>query len=98
MPRLCFIGDEVTAAGYRLAGAETVTPEPGEVLSALDRALEASDLVLLSQACARLVPAARLERQLRSGPPLLLVVPDAIGGPVPAALATRVRRTLGIQV
>ncbi len=98
MARICFIGDEVTAAGYRLAGAETLTPEPGQILSALDRALGASDLVLLSQACARLVPAARLERLLRSGPPLVLLVPDAVGGPAPPALSARVRRTLGIQV
>jgi len=97
MARVCFIGDEVTAAGYRLAGAATLTPEPGQIPDALERALEASELVLLSQACARLVPAARLERLLRSSSPLLLIVPDAVGGPAPPALAARVRRSLGIQ-
>ena len=90
-----FIGDEITAAGYRLAGARTLVPETGEVAAALAAAADA-ELVLISVDCAAELPAAELERRLSEAAPLLLVVPAAPRSVLPDAGA-EVARVLGIE-
>ncbi|MBF0212340.1 MAG: Vacuolar H+transporting two-sector ATPase F subunit [Magnetococcales bacterium] len=92
-----FIGDEVSAAGWRLAGVRVVIPEVGQEAAAVLRVLEeGGELALLSSVCARLLPSELLERFLASASPLTLVVPD-VRGLVPAPdLAARVQGRLGM--
>ena len=79
-----FIGDEVTAAGYRLAGVEVRRVEPGEGAMALEQACqEGPPLVLITAECAAGVPAAELARRLAALDPPLLVVAD--GCPCPTS-------------
>jgi len=92
-----FIGDEVTAAGYRLAGARVVVPEPGHAADALAGALASAELVLLTAACAAGVPEGQLDRAMRAAAPPIIVVPDVAGLAEPPDLATEVDRALGID-
>lgn len=94
---LVFIGDEVTAAGWRLAGVRIVVPKPGHEAEALLKVLSGpTELVLLSSVCAQTLPAALLERFLASLTPLTLVVPDLQGRHPATDLSARVRARLGM--
>lgn len=92
-----FIGDEVTAAAYALAGldARVATPEQAGALWA--RALrEAPPLILVTAECAAALPADALEAALARLDPPVAIVPDAAGRvPLPDLMA-RVRASLGI--
>ncbi|MBF0341554.1 MAG: Vacuolar H+transporting two-sector ATPase F subunit [Magnetococcales bacterium] len=98
MPAPVFVGDEVSAAGWRLAGVRVIIPEAGSEAVALARVMaEGAELVLLSAVCARALPPELLGRFLVSGRPLTLVVPDAQGQGSGEDLTARVRRRLGMQ-
>ncbi len=96
MPVPVFLGDEVTAAGYRLAGASIRIPEPGRESEALARALASAELVLVAAAVAARIEPGRLRRALAALLPLVVVVPDLSEVPVPD-VATRLRAQLGLQ-
>ena len=91
-----FIGDELSAAGYRLAGAVTRTPAPDEEVSLLQWARGASDLVLISAACAARIPREVLQPLLAAPQPLLLVVPDARGEADMPDSGARIQALLGL--
>jgi vacuolar-type H+-ATPase subunit F/Vma7 len=93
MARVAYIGDEVSAAGYRLAGARVHVPGRGEELSAIESARGEADLVLVGATCAARVGAPALAPLLRQEAPLLVVVPDA--GPGEPDIGARLRRQLG---
>jgi vacuolar-type H+-ATPase subunit F/Vma7 len=93
--RVAFIGEELPAAGYRLAGAAVRTPGAGEELAALQAARAEADLVLVSaRLAARIAPAA-LEAVLAAPQPLALVVPELDGEALHPDAAERARRLLG---
>jgi vacuolar-type H+-ATPase subunit F/Vma7 len=92
-----FIGDELSAAGYRLTGIETVTPAPDDVGAALDDARKRARLVILTADLARHVPAAELEAALLEEAPALAIVPDVLTRTPPPDLAKRLRSALGIE-
>jgi vacuolar-type H+-ATPase subunit F/Vma7 len=91
--RVAYVGNEASAAGYRLAGVRPYLPAAGDVGPALDQACAESDVVLLSAACARRLPAVRVESLARQVAPLLLVVPDA---PL-EDIGARLQRELGLE-
>ena len=77
MANVLYIGDEVTAAGYRLAGVETLVLDAEEGKSALQpAAIGAAELILLSSRLAAALPAEELEQALARVTPLLAIVPD----------------------
>jgi len=92
-----YLGDEVTAAGYRLAGAQVRTPAPGESGAALEEAHARSELVLVSAAVAADLDAAQLRSALLALSPLVLIVPDGQGRVVRPDLAARLRGQLGME-
>ncbi len=92
-----YIGDEVSGAGYRLAGARVQIPEPGRALAALDAARATAPLVLVSVAVAAEIPAAALAAALAAVAPLTLVVPDPVRGAPMPDLAARLRAQLGME-
>jgi vacuolar-type H+-ATPase subunit F/Vma7 len=98
MTRIAYVGDEVTAAGFRLAGLETYTAAPAEAAAALRRAIDDdSDCILLSCACASLVPPALLvEASSRPGG-FFALVSDARGDAVPPDVGREVRDALGLE-
>jgi vacuolar-type H+-ATPase subunit F/Vma7 len=94
---LCaFVGDELTAAGFRLAGAETFSPAAAEVPTLFRSLLDGYDLLILTAEAAAEVPPEQLHRSAARGRPLLLVVPDARGRQRPPDLVALLRGQLGM--
>ncbi len=92
-----YLGDEVSAAGYRLAGARVHTPRVGAETAALGWARSHSPLVLVSSAVAAAIADTELREALAAPAPLVLIVPD-LQGEVPLPdLATRLRAQLGLE-
>jgi vacuolar-type H+-ATPase subunit F/Vma7 len=98
MARIWYIGDEATAAGYRLAGAERRIPAAGEAAEVYRRAVaDGAELILLSAECAQEIDAAELDAALHAVRPLTAIVPDALGRHAPPDVAREVRIALGIE-
>ena len=91
-----FIGDEVTATGYRLAGARVRVPDAGGETAALAAARAESPLVLITAACAARVDADALRAALAALSPVVAIVADAQNGAAPPDLAARLRGQLGL--
>ncbi len=91
-----YLGDETSAAGWRLAGLRIVLPEQGEEATALAAARAHAPLVLVSVAVAARVPEAALRAAQAALTPLTLIVPDVSGLPVPD-LSARLRHQLGLE-
>lgn len=92
-----YIGDAVTAAGFRLAGVTTHTPRAGEETAAFEHARGESSVVLVSTECARRIPRAVLEGALGALAPLVLIVPEDSGSTKLIDPAGQVRRELGLE-
>lgn len=98
MARIVYIGDEVTAAGFRLAGLDARLAGPGEAAEALRQAVaDDAECILLSGRLAEFVPTAYLDEALLAPEPLLALVPDIRGEGAPADIARQVRNALGID-
>jgi vacuolar-type H+-ATPase subunit F/Vma7 len=92
-----YLGDEVSAAGYRLAGALVRTPHPGAEAAALAWACSQAPLVLVSAGVAAGIGEGLLRAALLALTPLVLIVPD-LQGEVPLPdLAARLRGQLGLE-
>lgn len=91
-----YVGDELGAAGYRLAGAQVIVPAPGEEAAALGRARQLGGLVLLCAQVAARIDADTLRQASSALSPLLLVVPDMQGQARVGDLAERLRTQLGL--
>ena len=96
MTAVIFIGDEVTAQGFRLAGAATQMPAQGEVATAFADALRESELVLITAEAADRLDPDDLDRAVRDATPLVLVIPDAAMRTIPPDPAATVEQVLGI--
>jgi vacuolar-type H+-ATPase subunit F/Vma7 len=96
-----YIGDEISAAGWRLAGVRVSVPEPGSETAALASALTlapgAAPLVLVSAAVAVRIDAAALATAAGALSPLVLVLPDPQGEVSLPGLAGRLRTQLGLE-
>ena len=91
-----FIGDELAAAGYRLAGAKVLVPKAGEEAQALATALGGACLVLISADVAQRLPASLLAEASAALRPLLLVVPATQAQASRPDIAQRLRAQLGL--
>lgn len=92
-----YIGDELGAIGYRLAGAETFVAEHAVNLEELiEAAVAHSPLVLLGATAAESLPPEHLHRLLRALKPRVVVVPDIGGVTAPPDLASWLRGQLGM--
>jgi vacuolar-type H+-ATPase subunit F/Vma7 len=97
MSAVVYLGDEISAAGYRLAGAGVRVPRAGEEAQALAWARSQAELVLVSAAVAAAIGDVVLRAALSAVSPLVLIVPDPEGrAPVPD-LAARLRTQLGLE-
>jgi vacuolar-type H+-ATPase subunit F/Vma7 len=98
MAQVIYIGDETTAAGFRLAGVQAWVPDPADALTTLRRATtEGAELILLSAPFAALLPVEELEAALLREAPLVAIAPDVFGRGTPPDLAHEVRGALGIE-
>ena len=94
--RAVFLGDEVSAAAYRLAGVDARAAAPGEEAASLAAARSAAALVLVAASVAARLPAPVLRAAGAAVSPLVVVIPDlGSDGSLPD-IATRLRRQLGL--
>ena len=92
-----FIGDEISATAYRLAGAITRVPSADEMGAALEWACSESELVLISAEYAQYLPAEALARARARLSPLVVLVPDICGRVPLPDLAGQLRSQLGVE-
>lgn len=97
MAAALFIGDEITASAYRLAGIPAVTAADGDLAKQFEQALELCDLLLTTTACAETLGEERILAGVRRARPLLLVVPDVATRRPPPDIDAAVDRVLGIE-
>jgi vacuolar-type H+-ATPase subunit F/Vma7 len=97
MDAIVVIGDELTCAGFRLAGVATRTPAAGAAGAVLARALDEARLVVLTQALADAVEPGLLRQALARERPLLVVMPGIAAPDAPADLSRRMRAVLGLD-
>jgi vacuolar-type H+-ATPase subunit F/Vma7 len=94
---LAFVGDALSAAGFRLAGVRTFAPQAGEERAMFARARAAASVVFVTPEVAAQLSPAELDHALAAGAPLVAIVP-ALDAPPPAFdPADRVRRQLGLE-
>ncbi len=91
-----FIGDELTATGFRLTGVETLTPAPADVAAVFADCRRRATLVIVTAERARQIPQAQLEAALVADAPAVAVIPDVLARVEPPSLARRVKSLLGI--
>jgi vacuolar-type H+-ATPase subunit F/Vma7 len=97
MPAPIYLGDEVSAAGYRLAGVRVRVPGAGAESEALERARAEAPLVLVAAGVAARIAEDDMRRAMTAMAPLVLVVPDLLGETPLPDLAARLRRQLGLE-
>ena len=83
-----FVGDEVSAAGYRLCGIEVHVADSGNALSLIKKSCERASLVLVSST--------ELDELLVNIQPPVLVVPDVCGLQDMPDIASRINKQLGL--
>lgn len=96
MSRCALLADEVTAAGFRLAGVETHVPDGKELAHQFERLCAEADLVLVTAEVAERLPAGVLARMQRTSAVLVQVIGDVRGRREPAELGAQLRRQLGM--
>ena len=93
---LWYVGDEASAAGFRLAGARIAVPAAGEERAVLATARAEASLVLISARVATRLSTEDVVQAELSTSPLVLVVPDLQDAGF-ADRAARLGRELGIE-
>ncbi len=91
-----FLGDELTALGFRLAGVECHTPGPEGALALFGRLSREVQVLLISAAVAADLPPDLLRRAQMAERPLLLVIGDVRNTVPPPDRVAAVRRQLGM--
>ena len=97
MDTVAFIGDELTACGFRLAGARTYVVPVEQAGAALAEARAAASLVLLGASHAGGVPGAELDAALSGLEPLTIIVDDLLEQHPAPDLEATLRRALGLD-
>ena len=91
-----FIGDEITAAGFRLAGVRIRTPDESELPRMLDWAAENALLIYITAEYVALLDEERRNRLLTRLQPPAVVIPDIRSRAPVQDLATQLRAQLGV--
>jgi len=92
-----FIGDELSAAGFRLAGIETLTPKADAVAATLQEARQRAGLVIVTAELAQQIPPAELEAAMLAEKPALAVIPDVLFRAAVPDLAKKLRSAMGLE-
>ena len=90
------LADELSALGWRLAGARVTLATRANIAASLQGALQSADLVLLTAGLAAFIPEDQLQAALHGFPPLTLVMADLRHDQEPPDLEQLARRALGV--
>jgi vacuolar-type H+-ATPase subunit F/Vma7 len=94
---LCaFLGDEISALGFRLGGVECHSPTSGETAALFRSLRERVQLILLTAETARALPPDLLRKTRAAQRPLVLVIADVRRRVLPPDQVEQVRRQLGM--
>ena len=74
-----YIGDEASAAGYRLCGVDVYIAEKHNAIALIETACESSSLVLIANNVARQLGERQRDELMSRTTPPVLVVPDLVG-------------------
>ena len=91
-----FIGDEVSAAGYRLCGIDVHIASSSNALSLIRKACERASLVLVGSSIVQYIPGTELDQLLASIRPPVIIVPDVRGLQDVPDIAARINKQLGL--
>lgn len=91
-----FIGDEVTATGFRLAGCDVLPGDADKISERFERACATYALIMLSAAAANRIDRAQLAARQRAVQPLVVVIPDIRGREATEDLTLTIKNVLGI--
>ncbi len=91
-----YIGDEISAAGYRLCGADVRIAGRHNVSSLINQACKSASLVLVGSSTAQFLPAAELDKLMANITPPVLVVPDVAGRQTVPDITALIHRQLGM--
>ena len=91
-----YIGDEVSAAGYRLCGIQTHIADDSNALSLIRKACERASLVLVGSSALQYIHSTDVDELLASIQPPVLIVPDVSGMHAVPDIASRVNKQLGL--
>ncbi len=91
-----YIGDEVSACGYRLAGLATHVPAESSLAADIEQVVGNAALVLISAEIAGRLPEDKREQLLARIQPPVVVVPDVRGNAQLTDMAIRLRKQLGV--
>jgi vacuolar-type H+-ATPase subunit F/Vma7 len=96
MPAPVFIGDEVTAAGFRLAGVRIRTPSAEELPKVLAWSKRNVSLILITAECVAMLDKEQQTELVGQLEPPVVVIPDIrVKTPI-QDLATHLRSQLGV--
>lgn len=91
-----FIGDEVSAAGYRLCGIDVHVADKQNAWSLIKKSCERASLVLVSSSTVQQLRSSELDELLASIQPPVLVVPDVRGLHEVPDIVSRINKQLGL--
>lgn len=97
MDAAIFIGDELSASGFRLTGIETLVVEPAAIAAAFEEARSRGSLVIVTADAARHIPAPQIEAALLAEKPTIAIIPDVLLKASAPDLAGKLRTVLGIE-
>ena len=97
MERPLFIGDELSAAGYRLPGLRVMTPDRDGLSDVFASALHEAPLVIITTALANVLPGGTLAEAIKRASSPVAVVPEATAANPMPDMAQRVRLALGVD-
>ena len=92
-----FIGDELTGAGFRLAGLRVQTPDPEKLPEVFRQALLEASLLIVTQEFASRIPAHELHGAVMRAEPPVAIVAQASTPRAESELLREVRITLGME-
>ncbi len=98
MPPPVFMGDEIAAAGYRLAGLHAYSCDPASVPALFDKLLaENPPLFLIGESCVAHIGEFRVNAAVSHAQPPVLVVADIFGWTTGDKLPDSIRSVLGVM-
>lgn len=92
-----FIGDELTATGFRLAGCEVATPGEGQTAQIFEAACATYAVIMVGSTHARHLNKTVLDEAIKALEPLVIVLPDVLGQTQPEDLVAKTSAILGIE-
>jgi len=91
-----FIGDEVSAAGYRLCGIDVHIANSSNALSLIRKSCERASLVLVGSSISQYIHRTELDQLLSNIQPPVFIVPDVCGLQDVPDIASRINKQLGM--